>query len=368
MAQSFYSQVDNFKDISHVKFASIEQYRNFVHELKRHYNKVSPEKWPTELNLRGTVKLHGTHADIVYTRCQDEDGKPCYRVHYQSRNRVLSIGYDNCGFAKFMENLPIHVKENLFLKATKHAQDEVSELMIAGEFCGSNVQKGIALTRLPLMFVIFAIQINGNWTDITMHADVEDPPSRIYNICRGGVYRLKMDINDSEEVVSRLSTITSEVERECPFAKSLGISGIGEGVVWVCEEHCNQVKYWFKVKGDEHSVSKVKTLKTLSEKERAQLKDIAEFVKQAVQEARLRQGFDYLREMNLPEDIKSIGSYIKWVVEDVLKEEKDTIEELKLDVCRVKKAITVLAGGFYKEQIKKPKICTLQEEMSGDRV
>src|SRR5689334_5820203 len=121
---SFYSQVDDVKGIPHVNFPSIEQYRTFVRELKRHYHKQFPETWPKELNLRGTVKLHGTHADIVYVKCQDKDNNPCYRIHYQSRNRVLSISQDNCGFVKFMESIPIDIKATLFQKVIANSNQE----------------------------------------------------------------------------------------------------------------------------------------------------------------------------------------------------------------------------------------------------
>lgn len=160
-----------------------------------------------------------------------------------------------------------------------------------------------------------------------------------------------MDYHKPEEVVQHLVEITNAVEKECPFGKTFGVSGIGEGVVWIWEEK-ESSRYWFKVKGEEHAVTKVKTLKELSETEKEHLKNISNFVSGVTTESRLRQGLDYLREMNLEKSIKNIGTYIKWVVNDVIKEESDTMKELGcLDEGKVKKAVTGIASSFYKKAI-----------------
>ena len=39
-------------------------------------------------------------------------------------------------------------------------------------------------------------------------------------------------------------------------------------------------------------------------------------------ENRLHQGIDYLDEMNLDVNIYNIGTFIKWVIEDTLREER----------------------------------------------
>ena len=44
-----------------------------------------------------------------------------------------------------------------------------------------------------------------------------------------------------------------------------------------------------------------------------------------VDEGRLEQGISKLREDNEPIEIKSMGKYLKWLVNDTMKEEMDTI-------------------------------------------
>jgi len=95
----------------------------------------------------------------------------------------------------------------------------------------------------------------------------------------------------------------------------------------------------------------VKTLKS-SKVNSTDIKNANDFVAKAVLPARLEQGFDYLREMNLGADMKNIGTYLKWVVGDVMKEEGDVMEELGLDASLVKKTITDKAKRFYLSRVK----------------
>lgn len=300
-------------------------------------------------NLVGTVKLHGTHADIVYKKIAEDS----YDVHLQSRNRVLTQDQDNCGYVKFMTEMPLEVFETLFDAVKERYEDNIDTLMIAGEFCGGNVQKKVALTQLDTMFVIFNIKINGVWQKITDYAHVKVPEHRVFNITRGGLYKEQFSFVSKDAVATRLAEITDAVEKECPFAKSFDVSGTGEGVVWQCEELAENSRYWFKVKGEAHSVTKVKTLKPMSAEEREKLKSAEIFASKVVTEARLEQGLDYLREMNLEKTIKNIGVFIKWVVEDVIKEETDNMKEFSVSADKVKRVVGSMASSFYKLSLMK---------------
>lgn len=44
-------------------------------------------------------------------------------------------------------------------------------------------------------------------------------------------------------------------------------------------------------------------------------------------ENRLNQGVDYLKEQQLPLLVNSMGTFLKWVVNDCLKEEADILAE-----------------------------------------
>jgi hypothetical protein len=55
------------------------------------------------------------------------------------------------------------------------------------------------------------------------------------------------------------------------------------------------------------------------------INSVNEFINEYVSENRLLQGLDKLRESNLELEIKNIGFFLKWVYNDIIKEELDTI-------------------------------------------
>lgn len=87
-------------------------------------------------------------------------------------------------------------------------------------------------------------------------------------------------------------------------------------------------QYSFKSKGEKHSVSKVKVIANVDIEKINKIKD---FVDYSVTENRLNQGIEYLKEMNKELDISSMGDFLRWLANDVLKEEQDVISENGLD-------------------------------------
>jgi hypothetical protein len=70
-----------------VAFPSIEKYSDVQHHLESH-----------PANSKGTCKIHGTHADVVFD-CVNGT------MWAQSRNRVITCDKDNCGFAAFVHSV-----------------------------------------------------------------------------------------------------------------------------------------------------------------------------------------------------------------------------------------------------------------------
>lgn len=97
------------------------------------------------------------------------------------------------------------------------------------------------------------------------------------------------------------------------------------------------------MKGQKHSVSKVKTLAAVDP---VKLQSIKDFVEYAVTENRLRQG---LQEIGL--DIASLGAFIAWVNRDINKEEADVLEANSLSMKDVAKFTTNKARSWYMEQL-----------------
>ena len=211
------------------KYPSIEQFRNVIRTVKSNHDYKGKdeegkaiykhtENYPT-LKFKGTVKLHGTNAGIV------NYGD---RIEFQSRERVLSLNEDNAGFMTAMS-----VKNLDFLFEKFKPTEYVA---IYGEWCGGNVQKGVAINGLEKMFVIFGVMVDDNWVDLP--TDLHKNEIGIYNILQFPTYEIDIDFNNPETIQNKLIEMTISVEDECPVGKYFGVSGIGEGIVY----HADVVK------------------------------------------------------------------------------------------------------------------------------
>jgi CxxC motif-containing protein len=328
-------------------FTEINQFRNVIREVKSHWDYQGKDNngntiylhdkpYPT-LKFRGTVKNHGTNSAIVKYKNWDNDDNllvPMYKYEFQSRERVLTLTEDNCGFMNEMFNKNyIKLFENI--KFEKYCA-------IYGEWCGKGIQKGVAISELPKMFIIFAVKIDDIYQDIENFKHLKIEEERIFNILQFKTYSIDIDFNQPELIQNKLIELTTEVGNECPVGKYFGVNGIGEGIVW---EYINDKKrYIFKVKDERHQNSKVKTLTTIDVEA---IKNINEFIEYAVTENRLLQGVDKMKELNLPIDIKSTADYLKWIYNDVVKEENDTIIANSIDIKKIGGAISTKARKFW---------------------
>lgn len=315
------------------KYPSIEQFRNVIKSVRLIHDYQGKDEdgkaiykhvdnYPT-LKFRGTIKLHGTNASVV----KYSDG----RMEYQSRERVLSLEEDNAGFMATMMN------KNLdFLFADRAFTESVA---VYGEWCGGNIQKGIAINGLDKMFVIFGIMADDTWVELPK--DLHDNANGIYNILQFPTYEIEIDFNQPELVQNKIIEMTVSVEECCPVGKYFNKEGVGEGIVFTCISNQNLK---FKSKGEKHSVSKVKTLNPIDVEAMA---GINEFIELAVTENRLKQGISYFNENNIEVHAKNTGQFLGWIVRDVLKEEKDTLEASGLDEKKVKNAIVTKARMWF---------------------
>lgn len=322
------------------KYASIEQFKNVIKHVKDNasYHQVP---LPT-LEFIGTVKLHGTNASVVFN--------PDMSYVFQSREREISIESDNAGFAMWGERNIDALKKTI--KNIRELTNTEDRIILFGEWCGGSIPPGVALNQLPKMFVIFNITLvdsQGNRTEFN-HVEISDTVYRteeIRCIYDYPTWKIDIDFNNPSAVQNQLVDLTIAVEEECPVGKAHGVSGIGEGIVWWNEER----NLKFKVKGEKHSASKVKTLKEIAAVDIEKLNSIKELVASAVSENRLKQGLDKLGEMGLEVDVKNTGAYIKWVVGDVMKEEKDVIIASGFDIKEVMPHVSEAAKKFWFETL-----------------
>jgi len=316
----------------HTPFPKIGQFRDVISHIKQKTRFVSlaedgtpifnPDITLPKLSFEGTVKLHGTNAAVS----RNPDGS----IHFQSRERIITPMSDNAGFALWAST----IDWTEFLKPFA----EYKHVVVFGEWCGGNIQASVALNKLPKMFVIFKVLVDGEWLRVpTLHSMV----LRIYNIRQFPTFNVEVDFENPAAVQSRLVELTEAVEAECPVAKALGVSGIGEGIVWTCDTDNTLV---FKVKGDKHSASKVKTLAAIDPELVA---NTAQFIENTVTENRLRQG---LEKVTL--DIKSVGEFIRWVYNDIITEEADVILASGLNPKNIGGLVAVKAKKFFFEALR----------------
>lgn len=313
------------------KFHSIDQFRQVVRTVRtRHdfkgvdeegkaiYNHTSP--YPT-IKFHGTVKVHGTNAAIV----KYVDG----HIEFQSRERVLTRDQDNAGFMAHFESLDLTY---LFqdIQFNEYAA-------IYGEWCGGSIQKGVGITGLPKMFIVFGLKVDDKWLPVNIVPI--DALNRIYNIEQFKTWDIRIDFNNPELSQNEIIEETIKVEEECPIAAMFGVKGTGEGIVFTAEPDLI-----FKSKGEKHSVTKVKTLAAVNTEE---LESINEFVEYAVTENRLKQGLQYLQENGFELIAKSTGDFIRWVVTDITKEESDTISNNGLDIKAINNKIATKSRMWF---------------------
>jgi hypothetical protein len=309
------------------------------------------------IKLTGTVKLHGTHADIVIESNNT--------IRIQSRNRLsLNMEHDNYNVAASLLPLKEEILElrdrvkdrwqegNIFEK-----MEENKPVILAGEWIGPGVQKKVAIASLPKRcFVLLAVSVNGEWQDDEDYAEIHNEKVGIYNISRGGFYKEVLDFKDPESLEAckeKLLAHTLDVERECPFAKSFGVSGVGEGIVWKAHYPLSQdPRFWLKTKGPEHRITRTDKLKK-AELNKDGVERAKTFAEAAVTEMRLQQAWDYLGEMEIKRDKSGTQAFNKWLINDVEVEEKKAIADMGVDKAALKKAVNAIGKAWYFEKLGK---------------
>ena len=125
--------------------------------------------------------------------------------------------------------------------------------------------------------------------------------------------------------------VISELNEKVKF----DICMISEGIVWSTTLNGNVHR--FKVKGERHSSSKVKTLASVDTEK---LENIQSFVEYAVTESRFNQALENVFPNDEPIESKKLGDVIRWVVNDIVKEEMDTMIENKIEPKDVNKYLS----------------------------
>lgn len=339
---------------NHISFPSIGQFRQAVKGVCKsaeHHNVAVPT-----IQYEGTVKIHGTNGGILRPAYATAD-----KIYFQSRERILSIESDNAAFA-FTQEDNREFWNNIFNRIEMFKNPAAEDtVQIYGEWAGGSIQKGVGVSGLPKMFIIFGVRISKSaestdWLDSAAFSSIFDEEKdarqqrNVYTKYDFPTFYVNIDFNRPDIAQNIISELTMAVEAECPVARYFRKEDsnlVGEGLVFtpVSKDLPFSVSdKIFKAKGSKHSVSKVTTIGAVDTEK---MESLHQFIDYSVTENRLLQGLEKMKETGVDRTPENTGTYIRWVLNDVLKEESDTMLASALAPKDVNSAIALKAKIFW---------------------
>lgn len=331
------------------KFSDIEQFRNVLRNVqhKAQFTGLDAAGEPIMNQLaiapiiryESTVKIHGSNMSI---RIEGD------KVTAQSRNNEITPENDCYGFAKFIVALPIEV-----INTFKALFGD--NIVVFGEYFGKGIQDTVGVSSLNKKWAVFRVQTITDDPEKSTWISIENKDLsglnryEIYSIRQFGVKSININFENPADSLNLINQWVLEVEANCPAAQFFGISGIGEGLVLSpCEDAYKSSKFVFKAKGDKHSKSKVKKLASV---DTVKLKSIDDFVERYVDEGRCQQAYDFLKNQNVTIDETKTGDFLRWLVNDINKEEADTIVANGLTPKEINSAISKQGKRWFFEKL-----------------
>lgn len=344
-------------------YPSIKVFRNLVYDLKsnidyrgRDENEqpiyVHDKPYPI-VNFKGTAKAHGINCSIV----EQFNGE---NILFKTKSMILddetdkAIGFKRFMTAQFDNNELQSFVTSIVKKIPKQywKLDKTDIVEIFGEFCGTGVQKDVAISKLPKMFIIFDVRVNDQFlTYDELSIDMQLNERGIYNIKQFGEFNLQIDFELPEPARLRIEELVNQIEHQCPIAKHFGITGDAEGIVWTSElVTIDDVDRTYKMK------TKCRKFERQSEivirKDTSSFERHDEFANLVVHEARLEQWFVHMLHHQIPQDMQHIKDFIRLVQVDVIAEESDTMTELNLTTVSTNSSVANIARAWYIQKIK----------------
>lgn len=322
-------------------FRHVVEYIRYMHE---------DGNYPT-ITFEGVTKLHGTNAGIR----RDVEGT----FSAQGRNVPLFVGEDNYGFAAWLER---RLQDEDFYAELETLFENIAEFPIEtlavddehhldgsttlfGEWIGKGINAKCAIHKFETKkFVIFGAYHDGVYvrnSGILQHSDPD-----ILNVLDGGTFVQTINFNDLTNVPTELQALTNAVEAECPFGAAHGLEGIGEGIVWNNMNDPTNTDFWFKIKGDKHSGKGEKKPRRPGIAPEV-LEKINELMEYILPHERLLQGLENVEGVRM----ESLGEYLKWIGQDVKREESDTIAASGFEWKAIAKTLNARAKAFFIDEI-----------------
>lgn len=335
------------KNKKHYSFPKIRQYHQVLRDLKLQLSYVGkdengdpiykePDTWPT-IPFMGKIKNHGTNSGIVFS----EDGS----FYCQSRENIIDEIKDNAGFAHFVNKQAYKIFDKIedkFFNGVKH-------VIIYSEFCGGSIQKGVALNQLPKMMVVFGCKLvfeddTTKWVD---SSNIYNESIGVYHVNRAPIYEIDIDLNRPDRAIEQMNVWVDAIDKECPFAKTFDVFGVGEGLVFSEKNEHGFSNSW-KVKGTSHQKSKIRKLPTMDV---VKMDGIQEAVETHCHEDRMQQIYDKIVLTEADKVPQNIGLFVRECLGDIWEEESDSLRASDISRKDFGEAISKSCATWFKNKI-----------------
>ena len=354
-----------------INFGSISQFGSIPKRVTRHIRYIGEDDngdamFDNAITLPvikvvGSEKIHGANAAVCYS---ETDG-----FWIQSRQRIITFENDSYGCAAWATK---HKETwmNIIHELAKFYNVNLNENVISVyfEWCGGSVQKNSAVTGLDKRAMIFQhfkvsplvplepddpLYTVSSWRSTN---NIDDTKSNIFNIMNFPYDTFEVDFEHPKLSHNAMLKRVSDLEANSLVGKQFGKEGnIGEGIV--CTFMIGDKLFRFKLKGEKHSSTKVKTLNPLDE---AKERDKIEFANYACSASRLEQAWDATFARGSSNErspsIKATGDFIRTVIKDIIKEEQDIILEKNLNAKECNGIISKISRRWFMKQLEESSI------------
>ena len=289
------------------------------------------------LTFTGSEKLHGENMAVCYL-----DGN----IYCQGRNRVVTMDNDQNGMAQFVENHKA-VFEQMF-KSAAAAPGET--IVLDGEWAGGNIQKGNAacsgIGKAFFMFDYYRI-INLDGEETLQVNKFSSISNGIYLMKSFSSLRLTLDFNKPKECEDALLALALSIEENSPIAKYFyKPDNVGEGAYLWCVSS-DHPTYRLKTKGEKHG-GKPKTKREHSGPTSEEVTKLTAIAEQLTPVWRINQAISETGATTM----KSMGAVMKWVSQDILKEEMPTILSSGFEFKQLQKYTSKIVKDYFIDYLK----------------
>lgn len=355
-----------------INFGSIDQFRNIIKNVQNsaRFQGLDESGEPIYKDVQMPVvdamaseKIHGTNAAVCYS---EPDG-----FWVQSRKNIITPEKDNAGCAFFCEqnkdewmDIINELKDFYYIDLNKNI------ISVYFEWAGGSIQKNSACSGMDKRAIIFqhfkispiekretmlsGEEFHSKWYETSgLSGWVNCSEKNIYNIMLFTKWSFVIDFEHPVLYQNKfIEVVENDIEPNSPVGHEMGIDGnIGEGMVVTFMY--KDTLHRFKVKGEKHSRSKVKTLKSVDlEKEQAKI----DFANYSCKAFRLEQAWEELFGIDNEKQgptVKLTGEFLRLVTKDIIKEESDIMAEKGLEPKEIGRDISKIAKTWFMEQLDK---------------